>query len=162
MSEPTPSRQLWLIIWGALTLAPIVYVIVGSQMMHQGEPPAMLATMRMAFLGLSALAFLAGSFVMSRAASPGGFPRAQDAASSGSDIATPAQFQTRSVIAMAFFESISVYGFVLLTMGGQPLQNLPWSAASVAAMLGIVLPSGLSYWRRWEDSASRATPKAIG
>jgi hypothetical protein len=63
---------------------------------------------------------------------------------------------------MAFFDSIGVFGYVLLMMGGAPMQNLPWSAASVAGMLGVVLPSGLAYWRRWEDSAGRTTPKAIG
>jgi hypothetical protein len=115
--------------------------------------------MRMAFLGLSALAMLGGSFVMSRAASPGGFT---DAASSGSDIATPAQFQTRSIVAMALFESISVYGFLLQMMGQGPMQNLPWSAASIAGMLGVVLPGGLSYWRRWELAAGGTQPPAIG
>lgn len=168
-SPSTTSRQLWLVIWVALTAAPVGYAVIAQVVPVSAEPSALLPSLRLAFIGLAVVAFGAGTFVMSRATTPGGWPPGAPPPAHAPDLAAPAVFQTRSVIAMALFESVAVYGFVLFMLGGPALQVFPSSAASIAGMVGVVLPAGLAYWRRWElvgaggaGGASGGPPAAIG
>ena len=162
-SMPTvaQSRRLWLIVWGALTLAAVMYSVIAQMLGGAKQAPATFETMRTVFVGLAAAAFAAGTFVMSRAGSPGGWPPGLPPSPQSPDLAPAVTFQTRTIIAMALFESIAIYGFILVTMGGPPMQILPWSAATIVGMLGVVLPQGLSYWRRAED-AERSGRSPIG
>ena len=160
---PAPTRPMWLVIWGALTLAPVVYTALAQVIATPQGRPATFDTMRLAFIGLAVLQFVAGSVLMAKAASPGGPPAPAPPAGAASptnarEIAAPAAFQTRSIIAMALFESIAIYGWVLFLLGAPRAQILPWSAASIAGLVAIVLPSGLAYWRRWEMAASGTKP----
>lgn len=161
-SSSTPTRQLWLVIWGVLTVAPIGYAVIAQLIEAPLEPATMWSTLRAVFFGMSALAFVAATFLMSRAADAGGWPPGASGPSHTPDLAPPATFQVRSLIAMALFESIAIYGFVLVLLGGPRLHILPWTAASGAGLLAIVLPKGLAYWRRWEMASAGARPSAIG
>ena len=161
-TSAVPSRQVWLTIWGALALAPIAYTIIAQQVAVTTPPSETLPLLRMVFLPVAALGFVAGSFLMSRAGTPGGFPPAPPASPDTPDLVAPASFQLRSVIAMALFESVAIYGFVLVFLGAPPLHILPWSATSFVGLVGIALPNGLAYWRRWEMDAARTGPSAIG
>jgi hypothetical protein len=159
-SPPTTSRQVWLIMWGALTAAPVIYVVLAQVIAAPAEPSASLPLLRTAFVGLAVVAFGAGTFLISRAAGPEGFPPGPTAPGAP-DLAAPATFQLRSIVAMALIESVAVYGFVLFMLGGSRLQVLPCAAASIAGMVGVVLPAGLAYWRRWELAASGGRPPAL-
>jgi hypothetical protein len=161
-TPPLPTRQVWLVVWGALAAAPIAYAVIAQQVQVTTPPPGNLPLLRMAFLAVAALGFVAGSLLMSRAGTPGGFPPAPPASPDTPDLVAPATFQLRSIIAMALFESVAIYGFVLVMLGGPPLLVLPWSATSLVGLVGIALPNGLAYWRRWEMDAARTGPSAIG
>ena len=63
---------------------------------------------------------------------------------------------------MAFFESIAVYSWLLVWLGGPRQQILPWNAVCLIGMLGVALPNGLAYWRRWDQVANGTWPSAIG
>ena len=160
--SPVPTRQIWLVVWGALAAAPIAYAVIAQQVEVTTSPSATLPLLRMAFLGVAALGFVAGSFLMSRAGAPGGFPPAPPASPDNPDLVAPATFQLRSIIAMALFESVAIHGFVLVLLGGPRMLILPWSATSLVGLVGIALPSGLAYWRRWEMAAARTGPSTIG
>lgn len=157
-----PTRQAWLMIWGSLALAPIAYAFIAQQVQVTTPRSETFPLLRMVFLGMGVLGFVAGSFLMSRAGTAGGFPPAPPASANTPDLAAPATFQLRSIIAMALFESVALYGFVLVFLGGPPLEILPWCATSFVGLVGIALPNGLAYWRRWEMDAARSGPSAIG
>lgn len=161
-TSPVPTRQVWLVIWGALTTAPIAYAVLAQQIEVTTTPPETFPMLRMVFVGMAVLGFVAGSFLMSRAGSAAGFPPAPPASPNTPDLVAPTAFQLRSVVAMALFESVAIYGFVLVFLGGPPLHILPWSATSFVGLVGIALPNGLAYWRRWELDAARTGPSAIG
>jgi hypothetical protein len=158
---PTPTRRTWLVVWAALAAAPIVYAVLAQQIQVASQSETF-PLLRTAFIGLSALGFIAASFLMARAGSVGGWPPGPPASPNTPDLVAPAVFQLRSVIAMALFESIAIYGFVLVFLGGPRLEILPWSAVSFMGLVGIALPNGLAYWRRWEMDAARSGPSAIG
>ncbi len=148
-AEPVPSRPLWLVVWGALTAAPVIYSALAPQLARP-EPAEIFPTMRAVLVAVAAACFALGAFVMSRAGRPGGWPPAPPGTASAGDLAAPQVFQLRSIVAMALFECSSVFGFVLVGLGMSALEILPWAAATVVGMLAIVLPNGLAYWRRWE------------
>ena len=147
MSELTlKSRRLtWFLIWGAVTVAPILYPIMARFVAAGVKPSPGLSASRVAFMACAAVAFTLGSFWIRRA------PRAVMGAgilkqSPEGELAPPAVFQLHSIIAMALIESVSVYGCVLVLLGAPPDQSWLWSTVSVAGMVGLVLPVGLSYW----------------
>jgi hypothetical protein len=137
-ASPAPSRSVWLVVWGALTMAPLFYGFLAPMVAPGVTPSQSLELFRNAFLALGVGAASVGTLVMSKAASSAG------------NLAAPAAFQLKSVIAMALFESVAICGVVLTVLGAPPSQVWYWGGASVALQVAFALPSGLGYWREWE------------
>jgi hypothetical protein len=153
MSTPsTPTvgqyRMNWFVVLGALSAAPIFYVVMARTIAKTITPSAALAPTRSMlhplFMALAGVQLVVGAVVLLRARAPGDDAKG---ASSAVDLATPAQFQLRSIIGMAMFEAISIYGFLLAFMGNDPTECVVWSAVSLLGMLGVALPVGVAYWR---------------
>ena len=147
---PAPTRSVWLVVCGALCAAPILYGVLAPMVAPDVQPAPTLALMRTAFAGAATLGFLLATYLMrrvARAADPG---QGLFALRPEGELATPAAFQLRSIFAMALFESVAIFGFVLVFLGAPPEQAWVWSAASFAGMVGIALPAGLAYWRELE------------
>ena len=142
-STTMSGRTTWLIIWTAITTAPLIYALIASTALPGVPPSPMLGFLRGVLLAASAVAAALGTLLLSRASRVNG------------NLAPPAQFQLRSVTAMALFESIAVFGYVLSFQGAPPSQIWLWSGASLVLMVAVALPKGLGYWSEWEQAADR-------
>jgi F0F1-type ATP synthase membrane subunit c/vacuolar-type H+-ATPase subunit K len=63
---------------------------------------------------------------------------------------SPAEFQTNTIIALAFAESCAFFGLVLFFLGAPIAEFARFAIGSVVVMLVFILPKGLSYWAAWE------------
>ena len=145
MSTQTPSRSSWLSLWGALTSALVVYAFIAPLIASGVEPHPSLALIRGVLLSVSVVAAALGLLLLSRA------PRTPEG------LAPPASFMLRSIVAMALFESVTLFGFLLTFLGAPPSQVWLWSGASLTLMLAVALPTGLGYWNEWDLTASGGT-----
>ena len=162
MSPPeTGRRQTWLIIWGALTVAPAFYYVVGTLIVGGASPVPQLPMLRVAFWVIALVELVVGGFLMTRA------PRAREgvqglAAFFGAEgPATPGAFQLGFIIGATLVEACAILGFVLLFLGAPIGEYLPFGAASVAVMVAVGLPTGLRYWREL-DGVATVRPPARG
>jgi hypothetical protein len=151
MSPPRVNRKgTWMVVWAAFTAAPVVYLVIGTQVAGQVAPSTSLPLLRAVFMTLASTALLAGAFLLTRV------PRARAdaqglAALFGSDtLAEPVVFQQAFIVTTAMVESCSLYGFILVFLGAPVAEYLPFGAGTVAVMLGVALPTGLRYWSERE------------
>ena len=142
-----PNRQVWLVVWGAFTAAPILYGTLAPMVAPGGETSAQLATIRRAFLIAGLLAFWLAMVLMPRAMRAAEPAQGLFAYRPQGELATPHAFQARSLVCMALFESAAVFGFVLTFLGAPPLEVWAWTSATLVGMVAEVLPFGLFYWR---------------
>ena len=150
METQQPDRKQWLVVTLALTVAPILYYIV-IQLVGVKEPSPLLPTLRLVAFPLALVMLVVGTIVVRRS------PRADisnAAPTPGAALAVPGQFQLRFLIGCAMFEMSCVMGFVLVMLGGSLRDYVPLGAASLAAMLGVALPTGLRYWSERERLGS--------
>lgn len=155
---PTPSQQRtsWFVVLFALSVAPVIYVFI-ARMVAPGRPPSpLIATLHPAFMALAGVQLILGAFILLRAR----VPAPTDATTAVGEVAPPAQFQARSVLGMAMFEAVSIYGFLLAFLGNDPAECVVWSAVSMIGMLGVALPVGVAYWRDLgQASTDPGTPR---
>src|SRR5262245_36718988 len=129
-------RNNWFIIAGALTVVPVIYAVL-ARVIAPGTPPSpIVATLRPVLMAVAGLQLLLGTFVFLRARAPA-FIGAADASVADGQLAPPTQFMMRTIVGMAFFEAISIYGFVLMFLGNDPAECMVWSAVSLIGMLGV-------------------------
>lgn len=160
MAVPTPSqyRKNWFIILGALTVVPVAYAVLARMIAPRIPPSPTVTTLRYVFMGVAGVQFLVGAFLLLRARVPA-FLGAAETTPPAEALAAPAQFLARSVVGMALFEAVGVYGFLLVFLGNDPGECLVWSAVSLIGMLGVALPMGAAYWRDLaQPSAGPAPP----
>jgi putative Ca2+/H+ antiporter (TMEM165/GDT1 family) len=149
-------RNSWFAVFAGMALAPFIYAYIARMLPHATTSPE-LPTLRTAFIALAALQLALGAMVLLRARAPAMFGVAE-AASAVGEQAAPAQFQVRSVLGMAMFEAVSVYGFLLVFLGGDPGDCVYWGAVTLIGMLGVALPVGVAYWRDALERDSIITP----
>ena len=146
-TESRNPRRMWLIVWVGLTLAPLIYYYAGSMMTPDAIDPAQIARFHARARVFAALQLLLGAFLFTRARraslGPSGFARLLG----GEGLATPADFQTRFIIASALVEACAIWGFVLRAMGAPIQDYVPFGGATFGVFLLLGLPTGLSYWR---------------
>jgi len=133
----TPTLRLWMTVWFALILGAVAYVWLAPQVAAALAPSPALPLLRPVLVAVATLAALVGSWLVSGAARRAG------------DLVSPQRFQARSVAGMALIESVAVSGFVATLLGDPPGRQWWWSACSVALLVGVALPVGLTYWREW-------------
>ncbi len=69
----TPLRRpLWLILWGALTAAPVIYAVLAQTIAISAQPLEQWPLFRLVFIGLAPLGFAFASFIMTRASGASG------------------------------------------------------------------------------------------
>ena len=143
----TPNRTSWLILTGALTAAPVMYVVVASLISAEGRPVAGpdFQTFRVVFSALAVVMLVASRLWLARRAGDGRDTRTGEAVP-----LPPAQYQLQSLIAAALAESCAIYGFILFMLGGSIRQLMAFAAGSLLTLALVVLPHGLAYWSRRE------------
>ncbi len=158
MSPSEPNRkQIWLILWAAFTVAPVLYYVIGALIGGPAPATSQLPLIRLAATLLATVDVVAGGYLMTRA------PRARLAQGFGAffgstEPARPEAFQLAFVIAASLVEACAVIGFVLLFLGAALAEYLPFGAASLGVMLAVGLPSGMRYWSEVERVRSGEPP----
>ena len=142
-----PNRTSWLIIVGALTVAPVMYVVVANLISAGARPVASPDhdTLRRVFAPLAGLMLVGSRVWLARRAGDD-----RDARTGEAVPLPPAQYQLQSIIAAALAESCAIYGFILFMLGGSIRQLMVFAAGSLITMALVVIPHGLAYWSRRE------------
>lgn len=147
------TRSSWLAMWAAFSAAPVVYLVVALQIVGSVPASPALPMLRL-LLALLALPVLGAGIVMMQRAG-----RARTDAplvgllSPGEAVAEPRAFQAAFVIATALVESVAIYGFLLIFLGGTVTDYLPFGGAALLVLLAVGLPAGLRYWSERAGSA---------
>ena len=125
------------LIWLALTFAPTLYVFIAF-VLRPGTAPALTAPdfSNALELGLTiaALAAAFAGFFAPRAVAAG-IRRARGDSWSPTDDDMARAAQIPLVIQYALFESIAVYGFVMVLAGGPASRIIPFAAVSFALLM---------------------------
>lgn len=159
METATPNRRfIWFVLWGAFTLAPLVYSFVGLSVAGHSPAAPSLPLFQAVFPWLAVLQIVSGSVVMHRAKGANRSGVMPAMLLGGDVLSEPADFQTRFIIGAAMIEACAIEGFILLFLGA-PLSNYPmFGGAALAVMLTVGLSSGLAYWRAREDADAGMPP----
>jgi hypothetical protein len=143
----TANRTTWLIITGALAIAPVMYVVVAWLIAQDGPPVAGpdYPTFRIVCATLAIASIVASRVVLL------GLGRDRPDPRTGEPVPIEAaRYQLHSLLAAALAESCAIYGFVLFLLGG-PIRLLAvFAAGSLLAIAAFVIPHGLAYWERRE------------
>lgn len=158
METTTEARRgIWLVLWAAFTVAPVLYYIVGAMIGETPANPELLRSLRPAFAAFAIVQLAAGAYLLTRAPRARSDVQGLGALLGGESLATPEAFQTGFVVATALVESAAILGFVLHFLGAPLFEYLPYGAGSLAVMLAIGLPSGLGYWSEYERTTAGGT-----
>jgi len=155
-------RRVWLILWAAFTVAPVIYYVVANLVASGIAGGAVaapgLATIRLVFAALALVQLGGGAFLMTRAPRMRGDVQGVAGFFGGESLATPEAFQLGFIVATAWIEACAILGFVLVFLGARPLEYVPFGAGSLTVMVAVALPVGRSYWAEREraDGAVRA------
>ena len=141
-SQVTPTRQTWLIIFGALAFSVVMYCVLGfiTEQHPRRVNPASVAQMRPFLIG-AAVVMLVISVAWIRFRVDGKI------GGEGRDLAmSPEQFQTDSLVALALSEACAILGLLLFFLGA-PLRELAMFAAGTLLVdFAFILPRGLQFW----------------
>jgi len=147
-AQAVPTRSVWLVTAGAMAMATVIYVIVLNTYLSTGEPPVAAADRPLprALFWSAAVAFLLASMLWTQLRVRGPI----DAATSmqpPAPLFEPAEFQVRSIVALALAEVACILGFVQSMMYRAPLREyLPFGAATLLVIVLDIIPAGLRYW----------------
>ena len=151
---PVPTKQTWLIIFGALAFSALLYGLM-AYFVENGKTPRTvspsLPTMR-TLMTLVAIAQLGASVAWLH------FQTLGKMGGSGETLLTREQFQTQSIIAMALAESCSISGLLLFFMGNNLTQLAPFIFGTLVVFFASILPKGLRYWAAWDESQKPKAP----
>lgn len=148
------DRKTWITIVLAMAFSVLAYGLVCYLTLHnpQRRPPSPhLATLSPVLSGLAILALVASvcwlqSKTQRRMSGVGG------------DLMTPTQFQTESIVALAFAEMCAIFGLLLFFLGGTWQGFVPFALGTLAIDLAFILPKGIRYWAAWEVAQQPRDP----
>ena len=155
-ASATPDKKTWLIIFAALVGAVFMYglicfFITQSRIANpQSAPPPPQAAFRTALAFVAVLTLL-GSVGWMYAKTNGKIGDSSTYGATKAELMTPADFQTQSIIALAFAEACSIYGLTLFFVGATLRDFVPFAVGTVLVDLFYILPRGLKYWSSWEQ-----------
>jgi hypothetical protein len=149
--DAPPTLRISQIIWGALMIAPIMYCVV-AYVLRPGDLAVSLPDFSDSFqLGLSiaALAAMVAGFVV-----PGlfaaGLKRTLSQAGPPDPMRRAAAEQQVMIVRGAFFESVAVFGFVMVPRGAPASQMIPFGVVSLT-LLALFFPTRERLAQPFED-----------
>jgi len=146
-----PALRISQIIWGALMIAPIMYCVV-AYVMRPGDLTVSFPEFSDSFqlvLSIAALAAIVAGFVvpgmmaavLKRTLSQSGPPDAMRRAAAEQQV---------MIVRGALFESVAIFGFVLVQMGAPASQMIPFAVVSFT-LLALFFPTRERLAQPFED-----------